>query len=245
MVRPRVRGAAVRRERADPLRAVAARRVPLPRRALRELVDSGLGHARRAARRARRGGRDAARQASERRLLPGRSARDDRPRREERDPDRRVREGPRGAGQDADRSRDRGGADAPAADPDDVARVRARRVAARDRARCRCRRAERDRHRRHRWRARGDVPRRLARAGVLRADRSARRSRPRSRRRSQRGRMRKLVASRSLVARRLHARADVRAAGRAGRERFAAGGGVSRPPIRAGARCSAIRGCRR
>ena len=45
------------RERPGALRHLAARRVPLPRRALRELVDPGLGHARRPARRPRRGAR--------------------------------------------------------------------------------------------------------------------------------------------------------------------------------------------
>ena len=92
---------------------------------------------------------------------------------EERDPDRRVREGARTSRANAGRGGARGGADAPASDPDDVARVRARRAAARDRERRRCGRAERDRRRGHRRRARGDVPRRAAGAGVLRADRVA------------------------------------------------------------------------
>ena len=139
--RPLVRGAALRRERAGALRAVAARRVPVPRRAVRELVDPGVGDARRAARRARRGGRDAARRPRERRLLPGRPAHDDRPLGEERDPHRRVREGAARAGHGARRGGARGGAHAPAADPHDVARVHPRRAAARARERRRRRRA--------------------------------------------------------------------------------------------------------
>ena len=90
----------VGRDRRDPARLLAARGVPVPGGAVRELVDPARGDAGGAARRARRGARrDAARHA-ERRLLQGRPDHDHRPVGEERDPDHRVREGPAGAGQE-------------------------------------------------------------------------------------------------------------------------------------------------
>ena len=101
--RPVARRAALGLDRDDPARVLAARRVPLPVGALRELVDPVRGAARGAARRARRGARrDPARHA-QRRLLQGRPDHRDRPVGEERDPDHRVREGPGRPGQGPDR----------------------------------------------------------------------------------------------------------------------------------------------
>ena len=75
------------------LRPVAADRLPVPRRAVRELVDPGRGAAGRAARHRRRGVRGHAARPRERRLFPGRPAHDHGSRGQERDPDRRVRRG--------------------------------------------------------------------------------------------------------------------------------------------------------
>ncbi|MGY3487260.1 multidrug efflux pump [Bradyrhizobium sp. USDA 4011] len=81
---------------------------PAARRALRELDHSARGAAHDSARHSRRGGgRDAAR-AVERRLFHGRSDHHHRPRRQGRDPDHRVRQGPARAGQAAGRGDHRG-----------------------------------------------------------------------------------------------------------------------------------------
>ena len=149
MDRPVLPGAPVRQPGARALRDLAARRVPVPRRALRELVDPARGDARRC------------RSAS--------SARCSRPRcsgltndiyfqvgllttiglrREERDPDRRVRARPAPNRAGPGRSGAGGGAAAAAADPDDVVRVHPRRAAARDRDRRGLGQPERHRHRR-------------------------------------------------------------------------------------------------
>ena len=93
MERPVVRGEGVRLAGADAVCVVARDRVPVPRGAVRELVDPGDRVAGRAARRTRRRHRDAGARAHERRLFPGRSARHDRPRRQERHPHRGVRQG--------------------------------------------------------------------------------------------------------------------------------------------------------
>ena len=89
--RPILSGAAVVRTGAAALRDLAARRLPVPRRALRELVDPGRGAARDPARPRRRDLRGHAARAPERRLSPDRPADDDGPGGEERDPDDRVR----------------------------------------------------------------------------------------------------------------------------------------------------------
>ena len=78
---------------AGAVRRLAPHRLPVPRGALRELVDPVLGHAGRAARRARHRRRDALARARQRRLLPGRPAHHHRTLGQERDPDRGVREG--------------------------------------------------------------------------------------------------------------------------------------------------------
>ena len=95
MDRPLAAGATVGFAGASALRALDPRRVPVPRGAVRELVDSDLGDHGRAARRARCARRGHGAGTGERRLLPGRPADDDRSVGEERHPDRRVRAGPR------------------------------------------------------------------------------------------------------------------------------------------------------
>ena len=99
--RPFLSGAAVDGAGALSLCAVDPGDLPVPCRALRELVDPDLGAAGDPARRDRRGaGGDGAR-ARQRHLFPGRPAHHDRAVGQERDPDRRVRRIRRGAGQDA------------------------------------------------------------------------------------------------------------------------------------------------
>ena len=112
---------------------LAAGRVPVPRRALRELVDPVRGAAGHPARPGRRGLRGDAARARERRLSPDRPAHDDGARRQERDPDGRVRRARREAGRARDRRGARGGAHPAAADPDDQLRLHLRRAAAGDR----------------------------------------------------------------------------------------------------------------
>ena len=108
---------------------LADRGLPLPRGAVRKLVDSTRGYSRRAARhRWRAAGDDAARNA-ERCLLQGRPARHGRSLNEERDPDHRVRRRADGARQGTDRSDARSGAASAASDPDDVVRLHSRRDA--------------------------------------------------------------------------------------------------------------------
>ena len=165
-----VRGKARRCARSDPVCVVARGRVSVPRGALRELVDSGHGAARGADRRARRVARDFAARPVERRVLPGRPAHDDRPRREERRADRRVREGElRSRQEPAGRGRQRGTAAVPA-DRHDFAGVHVRRAPARARDRCGFGRAECRRHRRGRRHAGIDAARHRVRARVLRRD---------------------------------------------------------------------------
>ena len=89
--RPVLPGAAVVGPGAVALRHLAAGRVPVPRRALRKLVDPGRGAAGHSARPGRRDLRGDAARAAERRLSADRPADDDGPRRQERDPDDRVR----------------------------------------------------------------------------------------------------------------------------------------------------------
>ena len=92
--RPLVPGAPRLRTRAAAVRAVGRVRVPDPGRALRELDAAVLGAAVGAGRGGRRLHRTAAARLRLRRLRPGRDRDADRPGGEERDPDRRVRQGP-------------------------------------------------------------------------------------------------------------------------------------------------------
>ena len=98
MDRPVVPGAAVEQPGAVALRDLAPGHVPVPRRALRKLVDAVRGDAGGAARRRRRGARRHLARPDERRLFPGRAADDDGPGGQERDPDRRVRHAQQAAG---------------------------------------------------------------------------------------------------------------------------------------------------
>ena len=70
---------------------LSARRLPLPRGAVRKLVDSARGYSRGAARHRWRAARDHAARNAERCLLQSRPARHRRTLNEERDPDHRVR----------------------------------------------------------------------------------------------------------------------------------------------------------
>ena len=101
--------------------------VPAAGGPVRELDDSDLGAAGGSARHARRRRRrDAARHA-ERRLFHHRAGHHHRPRRQGRDPDHRIRQGPARTGKDPDRVRGRGRASSLPADPHDRFRVRVRR----------------------------------------------------------------------------------------------------------------------
>ena len=80
----------LRQPGADAVRAVDPGRVPVPGRAVRELVDSVRGAAGRAARHHRRPARDLGPRPDQRRLLQDRHPDHHRPGREERDPDRRI-----------------------------------------------------------------------------------------------------------------------------------------------------------
>ena len=126
---------AVRLAGARPVRDFPGDRVPVPRGAVRELVDPGGGDAGRAARDHRHGAGDAAARLEQRCLLPGRAAHHGRPGRQERHPDRGVRQGKLRPGDAA--ARGHGGCRPPAtaADPHDLAGLRVRRVAAGDRHR--------------------------------------------------------------------------------------------------------------
>ena len=128
--RPVLPGAAVVGAGADPLRRRADRRLPVPRRALRKLVDPGRGAAGDPARPGRRDLLRHAARAAERRLSAGRPDHDDGPVGQERDPDGRVRRARRARGQARHRRRDRSRADPAAADPDDQLRLHLRRAAA-------------------------------------------------------------------------------------------------------------------
>jgi multidrug efflux pump len=145
-------------------------RIPVSRRALLELVDSGDGAARRAARRAGRRARNARARPFQRRVLPGRPAHDDRSRGEECRAHRGVREGEfrsravavgcGAAGREAARAPDR----------DDLARLHVRRAAAGRGQWRRLRGTERRRNWRHRRYARFDVSCGAVRACLLRRD---------------------------------------------------------------------------
>src|SRR5262245_24275887 len=144
------------------------------------MVAAALRAARAAVRHLRRAGRDLGQQsahpdrrlaaAHQRRLLPDRAGHFARPRREERDPDRRVRRAQARGGPVGLRGGGRSGAPALPADPDDLSCVHPRRHAARVLERRRRRRAPFGGHRRDGRHARRDLPRHLLRADVLQAD---------------------------------------------------------------------------
>ncbi|CAF0894791.1 unnamed protein product [Rotaria sp. Silwood1] len=146
--RPVLPGAPDRRPGAHAVRAVAAGGVPVPGRAIRELEHPVLGDAGGAAGRHRRAAGGHAARAVQRRVLPGRPADHHRPVGEERDPDRRVRQGADGGRQGRRLGHAGGRAPAAAPHPDDVAGVRTGRAAAGHRHRRRLGQPERHRHRR-------------------------------------------------------------------------------------------------
>ncbi len=119
-------GAGRRRADLDAVRGVAGVRVPVPGRAVRELVDPDLGDAGGAGGHRRRAAGDVAARALQRHLFPGRPAGDDGPVGQERHPDRGVRQGTGREGPAADRSDLACRAHAPAPDRDDLAGVPAR-----------------------------------------------------------------------------------------------------------------------
>ncbi len=86
------------------VRDLDAVHLPVPGRAVRELVGAVLGHAGGAAGHHRRAGRQPPRAGEQRRVLPGRPAHHGGPVRQERDPDRRVRRDAAGAGHGRARS---------------------------------------------------------------------------------------------------------------------------------------------
>src|SRR5436309_3002299 len=137
---------------------------------VRELVPPGCDHPDRAHVPARGHQRRLARRLRQQHLHAGRPRRPDRPGRQERDPDRRIREAAPGSGQVALRRDHRGDEDPPAADPHDLVRLHPRRAAARADGGRRRRDALRARHRRvlrHAW---GHRLRHLLHAGLLRGD---------------------------------------------------------------------------
>ena len=131
MDRARAPGEARRRHRPADLHRLGRVRVPPARRPVRELAVAARGDPDRADVPARRGQRAPA--ARHGRQHPGadRLRRAGRARRQERDPDRRVRAPGRGARRRPLRRRDRGRAHPPAPDPDDLLRLHPGRGAAR------------------------------------------------------------------------------------------------------------------
>ncbi len=177
MVRTRVRGEEVRRHVDDRLRLRPRHRVPGARRPVRIVDAAGRGDDRGAFRDPGRARHQLAARTRERRLLPDRSPRADRPRREECRVARHrcgpfPRAGPFDHGGDA-----AGRRAATAPDHHDLARVRVRLLAARDRAGGRRQCAPLHRHRHHRRNDRRDHARDALRAAVLLPLRSARRAR--------------------------------------------------------------------
>ena len=156
-----------RRDRVRPRRGV---RVPAARGAIREHAAAAGGDPDRADVPARGDQRRAAARHGQQHPHPDRLRRADRPCRQERDPDRRVRQAGRGGGRGPLGRCGAGGAHAAAADPDDVVRLHPRRGAAGDRHRRRRRDAPGARHRGVLRHARRDAVRPAVHAGVLRGD---------------------------------------------------------------------------
>jgi hypothetical protein len=135
------------RQAVDPrLRACDPDGVPDPLRAVRALAPALGRGARGAVRRAGRGRSRVAARHGERHLLPDRPHRADRPRREERDPDRGIRAAGIALRHERQGGGGAGGAPSLPSDRDDVARVRVRRAAARHRQRRRVGRTAFDGH---------------------------------------------------------------------------------------------------
>jgi hypothetical protein len=130
MVGQLLRGTALRHPGALPVCRLADRGLPVPRRAVRKLVDSLRGDAGGAAGDLRRGARRAPARPAQRRVFQGRPDRHHRPFGEERDPDHRVRPRTAGAGQGSDRGHAGSMPPALPADPDDLDRLHVRRAAA-------------------------------------------------------------------------------------------------------------------
>jgi multidrug efflux pump subunit AcrB len=135
MERPGVPGKAHRQAVGPRLRPGDPHGVPHPLRALRALAPALGRGARRAVRRARSAGPRVAARHGERHLLPDRPHRADRPRGEERDPDRGIRAAGTALGHECQGSGGAGRAPSLPPDRDDLARLRVRRAAA-----CRCQR---------------------------------------------------------------------------------------------------------
>ncbi len=140
-----LRGAAVGQPGHGAVRDLGAGGVPVPGRLVRELVDPVRGDAVGAGGHRRRAGGGLPVRADQRRLFQGRPVDHHRPGGQERDPDRRVRAGTRGARREPAGSHARRRAAAPAADPDDLVRLHPRRAAAGAREGRGLGRAERDR----------------------------------------------------------------------------------------------------
>jgi multidrug efflux pump len=151
-----------------PLRRFAGRGFPLPRRALRELVDSLCRDAGGAARHLRRRSRRQPARLAQRRVFQGRPDRHHRAFGEERDPDHRVRPRAAGTGQGPDRSHARSLSPALPAHPDDLDRLHVRRPAAGRFDRCRRQQPPRDRYRRDRRHVHRDTAGGLPGAGIFR-----------------------------------------------------------------------------
>ena len=170
--RARVPGEEVRGPGADDLRNGHGLRVPGARRPVRELGHPVRHHLRAAHRGLRRLPRSLDAGAGQRRLRPDRPRHAPRPRRQERDPDRRVREDEAREGGDVDRRRGDRGLEAPVpSDPHDVVRVHPGRHPAHDRDRRRVGLPLVARDGGVRGHDRGDGHRRVPRPGALRRDR--------------------------------------------------------------------------
>ena len=149
-------------------------RLPVPGRALRELVGAVRGAVRGAAGHLRRHGGVVAHRAHEQHLRPDRHRAADRSGGQECDPDRRVREDEARRRRRRGRRRDRGRQVAPAADHHDLVRLHPRRGAADPVQRRRCGVARVDGRHGLLGHAGGDAAGDLLRAGAVRDGRAAR-----------------------------------------------------------------------
>ncbi len=168
LVRPVLPGTPCVGSGAAALLGFADRHLPLPRSALRELVDPPRGAARRPARPRRRDPVRHPARARKRRLPADRAADHDGPDVQKRDPDERIRRACREGRQEGHRCGDRSRANSASADPDDQLRLHLRRVSAGDFHRARRQRPNRDRHGRDRRDAHRHDPRDLLHSALLR-----------------------------------------------------------------------------